>query len=73
MSSLKVTVRFIAMMMLLSIGLVFYPQGSANAARYCAHLRGATAAERPVCFSSLHRCVMHLHTEGSSGHCKLRH
>ena len=40
MLSLKVTVRLIAMMMLLSIGFVVYPQGSANAAKFCAELRG---------------------------------
>src|SRR6516165_6842775 len=62
MSSLKATVRFIATMILLSIGLVVYPQGSANAARCCAHVRG----ERLVCFSSLHRCVMHFHNSGRS-------
>ena len=40
MSSLKVMVRLIATMMLLSIGFVLYPQSSANAAKYCAELRG---------------------------------
>ena len=67
MSSLKVALRFIVTMILLSIGLVVYPQGSANAERYCAHIRG----ERLVCFSSLHHCVMHFHGSGRSGHCKL--
>jgi hypothetical protein len=43
MSSLKLVVRFIAAMMLLSTGFVVFPQGSANAAMYCAELRGATA------------------------------
>ena len=47
MSSLKITVRLIATMMLLSMGIVLYPQGSANAAKYCAELRGATATGKP--------------------------
>jgi len=49
MLSLKVTVRLIAMMMLLSIGFVLYPQGSANAAKFCAELRGATPTGNPDC------------------------
>jgi hypothetical protein len=40
MSSSKVPVWLIAMMMLLSMGFVLYPQGSANAAKYCAQLEG---------------------------------
>src|SRR6516165_7635110 len=46
-SSSKWPVWLIAMMMLLSMGFVLYPQGSANAAKYCAQLRGATAAGHP--------------------------
>jgi hypothetical protein len=74
MSSLKVTVRLIAMMMLLSIGFVLYPLGSANAAKFCAELRGATATGHPDCsFSSLHACRAHVRA-GGGGHCyKLRH
>jgi hypothetical protein len=34
----------IATMMLLSMDFVLYPQGSANAAKFCAQLRGTTAA-----------------------------
>jgi hypothetical protein len=65
MSSLKVTVRLIAMMMLLSIGFVLYPQGSANAAKFCAELRGATATGHPDCsFSSLHACRAHVKAGG---------
>ena len=45
MSSLKFTARFVGMMMLLSMGFILYPQGSANAAKYCAELRGATAKD----------------------------
>ena len=40
MSSSKLPVWLIATMMLLSMGFVLYPQGSANAATYCAQLRG---------------------------------
>ena len=74
MLSLKVTVRLIAMMMLLSIGVVLYPQGSANAAKFCAELRGATPTGNPDCsFPSLHACRAHVKA-GGGGHCyKLRH
>ena len=54
MSSSKLPVWLIAMMMLLSMGFVLYPQGSAIAAKYCAQLRGATAEGHPDCsFSTL--------------------
>src|SRR5215475_14796864 len=43
MSSSKLSVWLIATMMLLSMGFVLYPQNSANAAKFCAQLRGATA------------------------------
>ena len=57
MSSSKLPVWLIATMMLLSMGFVLYPQGSANAAKYCAQLRGATAAGHPDCsFSTLDKC-----------------
>ena len=49
MSSLKVMVRLIAAVMFLSMGLVLYPQDSANAAKYCAELRGATVTGHPDC------------------------
>ena len=39
MLSLKVMIRLIATMTLLSMGFVLYPQ-CANAAKYCAELRG---------------------------------
>jgi len=69
MSSLKVMVRLVATMMLLSMGLV-----SANAAKYCAELRGATATGHPDCsFSSHKACRAHVRA-GGGGHCyKLRH
>jgi hypothetical protein len=74
MSSLKVMVRLIATMMLLSIGFVLDPQSSANAAKYCAELRGATATGHPDCSFSTHKaCRAHVRA-GGGGHCyKLRH
>ena len=74
MLSLKATIRLIATMILLSMGFVLYPQGSANAAMYCAELRGATATGHPDCsFSSLKACRAHV-KGGGGGHCyKLRH
>jgi len=64
----------IAMMMLLSMGFVLCPQDSANAAMFCAQLRGATAAGQPDCsFATLAACrarVRHL----GGGHCyKMTH
>jgi len=74
MSNLKVMVRLIAMMMLLSIGFVLYPQGSGNAAKFCAELRGSTPTGHPDCsFASLRECRAHIRA-GGGGHCyKLRH
>jgi hypothetical protein len=40
--STKFTVWVVATTMLLSLGFVLYPQGPANAAKFCAELRGAT-------------------------------
>ena len=37
-----------AAMMLLSAGFLIYPLGSANAAKFCAQLRGATATGIPT-------------------------
>jgi hypothetical protein len=63
----------IATMMLLSIGFVLVPHNSANAARYCAQLRGTTAAGHANCsFSTLDACrarVRHL----GGGHCYRLH
>jgi hypothetical protein len=63
----------VATMMLLSMGFVLYPQGSANAAKFCAQLRGATAAGHPDCsFSTLEACRARVRHRGG-GHCyKLR-
>ena len=64
----------IAMMMLLSMGFVLCPQDSANAAKFCAQLRGATAAGEPDCsFSTLEACRARVRHRGG-GHCyKLTH
>jgi hypothetical protein len=66
MSSLKLLV---ATMMFLSMVFVLYPQGSANAAKYCAQLRGATAQGHPDCsFSTLDKCRARVRHRGG-GHC----
>jgi hypothetical protein len=73
MSSSKLLVWLIATMMLLSMGFVLYPQGSANAARYCAQLRGATAEGHPDCsFSTLDKCRARVRHRGG-GHCYRSH
>jgi hypothetical protein len=64
----------VAVMMLLSVGFVLFPQDAANAAKFCAQLRGSTAQGQPDCsFSTLGACrarVRHL----GGGHCyKLTH
>jgi hypothetical protein len=73
MSSLKVIFRLVATVMFLSIGFVLYPQGSANAARFCAEPVGATATGHPDCsFPSLHACRAHIRAAAGSsggGHC----
>src|SRR6516164_379971 len=73
MSSSKLPVWLIATTMLLSIGFVLYPQGSANAAKYCAQLRGATAEGHPDCsFSTLDKCRARVRHRGG-GHCYRSH
>jgi hypothetical protein len=73
MLSLKVMVRLIATIMLLSIGFVLYSQGSANAAKYCAELRGATATGHPDCSYTSHSACRKAVRAGGGGHCyKLR-
>jgi hypothetical protein len=74
MLSWKIMSRLIAVMILLSIGFVLYPQDAANAAKFCAELRGATATGHPNCsFSTLSACRAHVRA-GGGGHCyKLRH
>jgi hypothetical protein len=60
-------------MILLSMGLVLYPQGYANAAKYCAQLRGTSATRSPNCtFSTLHACHVHVRHRGG-GRCYRSH
>jgi hypothetical protein len=60
-------------MMLLSAGFVFYPLGPANAAKFCAQLRGATATGHPNCaFSTLEACRARVR-HGGGGHCYKMH
>jgi len=70
--SAKFTVWVVATTMLLSLGFVLYPQGSANAARFwrVTHLKGAPVTG--PCFSSHHRCAVHVHAKGG-GRCEARH
>jgi hypothetical protein len=73
MSSSKLPAWLIATTMLLSMGFVLYPQGSANAAKYCAQLRGATAEGHPDCsFSTLDKCRARVRHRGG-GHCYRSH
>ena len=59
----------IAMVMLLSMGFVLCPQDSANAAKFCAQLRGAKAVGQPDCsFSTLDACRARVKHRGG-GHC----
>lgn len=63
----------IATMMLLSMGFVLFPHSSANAAKYCAQLRGATATGQPDCsFSTLDACRARVRHRGG-GHCYRLH
>jgi hypothetical protein len=70
----KATARLVAGVTLLSINFVLYPLNPANAAKFCAELRGATATGHPNCsFSTLSACRAHVRA-GGGGHCyKLRH
>jgi len=62
-----------ATMALLSIGLVFYPQDHADAAKFCAQLRGATVQGHPDCsFSTLEACRARVRHRGG-GHCYKLH
>jgi hypothetical protein len=73
MSSSKLSVWFIATTVLLSMSFVLYPQGSADAATYCAQLRGATAAGHSDCsFSTLDKCRARVRHRGG-GHCYRSH
>src|SRR5262245_28258174 len=69
----KVAGLAIATTMLLSMGFVLNLQGSANAAKYCAQLRGATAEGHPDCsFSALDKCRARVRHRGG-GHCYRSH
>ena len=74
MLRLKVTVGFIATMMLLSTSFVLYSGSAAHAAKFCAEPVGATPSGHPDCsFSSLKSCRAHVRHHGG-GHCyKLHH
>jgi len=71
---LRSKLALIATMMLLSTGFTLYPQGPANAAKFCAQLRGAKASGQPDCsFSTLDACRARVKHRGG-GHCyKLTH
>ncbi len=64
----------ISAMMLLSLGFALCAQGPANAASFCAQLRGAKATGQPDCsFSTLEACRLRVKHRGG-GHCyKLTH
>jgi hypothetical protein len=62
-----------AAMLLLSAGFIFYPLGPANAAKFCAQLRGATATGHANCsFPTLEACRAHVR-HGGGGHCFKMH
>ena len=69
----KLTIPLVAVMMLLSVGFVLFPEGSANAAKFCAQIRGTTAAGQPNCsFSTLDACRARVRHMGG-GHCYRMH
>jgi hypothetical protein len=60
-------------MTLLSMGFFLCPQDSANAAKFCAQLRGSTATGHPDCsFSTLEACRARVRHRGG-GHCYKLH
>jgi hypothetical protein len=65
--------RLIAATMVLSMGFLLYPLAPANAARFCAQLRGATATGHANCsFPTLEACRAHVR-HGGGGHCYKLH
>jgi len=63
---------FVAML-LAAISFICYPQDSANAAKFCAQLRGGTAVGHPDCsFSTLDACRARVKHRGG-GHCYRLH
>jgi hypothetical protein len=66
---LRSKLAFIATMMLLAMGFVLCPQDTADAAKFCAKLRGSTVAGQPDCsFSTLEACRSRVKHRGG-GHC----
>ena len=74
MLSWKATARLVAAVALVLISFVLYAQQPANAAKFCAEMRGSTATGHANCsFASLAECRKHVRA-GGGGHCfKLRH
>jgi hypothetical protein len=61
-----IMLRFIILSATLIIATAFYASGSANAARWCATMKGATT---PDCrFATHHACIRRLHA-GGGGRC----
>jgi hypothetical protein len=59
--------------MFLSMGFVLYPHSPAEAAKYCAQLRGGTAVGHPDCsFATLDACRARVRHRGG-GHCYRLH
>jgi len=58
--------RFVILSTTIIIAAVLYAPPSANAARYCARIRGAALDCR---FATIHDCIHSLHTRRVSGHC----
>jgi hypothetical protein len=62
-----------ATMMVLSMGFLLDAQAPANAAKFCAQLRGSTATGHPDCsFSTLEACRARVRHRGG-GHCYKLH
>jgi hypothetical protein len=71
MSSSKLAL--FATMIFLSLAFDLYPQGSANAAVFCAQLRGGTARGYADCsFSTMEACRLRVRHSGG-GHCYKLH
>jgi hypothetical protein len=69
----QIAFRLLAAMILLSTGFVLYPESPANAAKFCAQLRGTTAMGHPDCsFSTLDACRARVRHRGG-GHCYRMH
>jgi hypothetical protein len=65
--------RLIAATTILSMSFLLYPLAPANAARFCAQLRGATATGHANCsFPTREACRAHVR-HGGGGHCYKLH